>query len=618
MLRHSRLFPLFLSILLLQACGSSSAPLGSGNGGGGAGTPVAADRDGKIYAQSITSPIGDTVVFQVFEPTHLKAGQTYPLVLNSHGYGGTRATAPNAMIQKLMDNGYYVISIDERGNGQSSGTVRVMDPDYEGQDLVAVLDWAERLEGLRRHGDGSMVVGSYGGSYGGMYQFLLMGADPKHRLHVLAPDITPHDLVYSLDENNVVKSGWGLALVAGGEAGVFEADPATALTGLLTRTASGQSPLRQDPTIVESLTDAALYNAFTPTAQNFFKYHSVSYFCDGLPPGPQAWTLPVSVPDSFKVAPTPFPQADVLLSQGIQDSLFNFNNGYANYQCLKARGGDVRLISHQGGHILPVSLASVPLPPGSNLQDALDPFYAALNPPEFQGPSGAEACGGITVADADFAWFQEKLQGIAGAIDKVLTTGSDFCISLADKDAIQVHAVKHGGTSYTIASTTPQLNSLLGVVGSLLGGDIRQALLAVQPLYTAPADDSLVAGIPTLSVTMANPLGASPSSCNNPLNVGGCDPIFFFGIGYLASGSSDWKLVDAQLTPLRGFGDHAVDMNGIGIRLKKGDQLGLLIYAYHTQYPITWSRDIAVPAATISGTVQLPVLDAADVVRQGV
>jgi len=619
MRRRLRLFPLFLSILMLSACGGSSVPAtGGSGGGGGTSNPVTADRDGKIYAQSITSPIGDTVVFQVFEPTHLKAGQTYPLVLNSHGYGGTRATTPDTMIQKLMDHGYYVISIDERGNGQSSGTVRVMDPDYEGQDLVAVLDWAEKLQGLRRHGDGSMVVGSYGGSYGGMYQFLLMGADPRHRLHVLAPDITPHDLVYSLDENNVVKSGWGLALVAGGEAGLFQADPATAINDLLARLAAGETPTRQDPTIDEALLNAGLYNAFTDTAKNFFKYHSVSYFCDGLPPGPQSWTLPISVPDTFKVPPTPFPQADVLLSQGIQDTLFNFNNGYANLQCLKKAGGDVRLISHQGGHILPLSLATVPLPPGSNLQTALDPFYAALNPPEFQGPSGAEACGSIKVGDADFAWFQEKLQGIAGSLDQVLTTGTDLCLSLADGDAIQVHDVKHGGQSTTINASTPQLNSLLGVVGSLLGGDIRQALLAVQPLYTAPADNSLVAGIPTLSVNMANAAGSSPATCPDPLNIGGCDPIFFFGIGYLASGSSDWKLVDAQLTPLRGFGGHAVDMNAIGIRMKKGDQLGLLIYAYHTQYPITWSRDVLVPAATISGSVQLPVLGASDVVREGV
>src|SRR3546814_5777337 len=81
-----------------------------------------------------------------------------------------------------------------------------MDPEYEGQDLSAVLDWAENLEGLRRRNNGEMMVGSYGGSYGGMYQVLLYAVDPKHRLRVLAPDITPHDLTYSLDPNGVVKS----------------------------------------------------------------------------------------------------------------------------------------------------------------------------------------------------------------------------------------------------------------------------------------------------------------------------------------------------------------------------------------------------------------------------
>src|SRR3546814_20836816 len=53
-----------------------------------------------------------------------------------------------------------------------------------------LLDWAENLEGLRRRNNGEMMVGSYGGSYGGMYQVLLYAVDPKHRLRVLAPDIT--------------------------------------------------------------------------------------------------------------------------------------------------------------------------------------------------------------------------------------------------------------------------------------------------------------------------------------------------------------------------------------------------------------------------------------------
>lgn len=615
----------FWVAVLLSACGS-----GGGSSGGASASakavaptvPVGQTRTGTVYRQAITvAATHDTAVFQVFEPTQLTAGQSYPLVLQGHGYGGSRETSAPAgsFIKKLNDAGYYVISIDERGFGESSGTVRVMDPDYEGQDLIAILDWAENLPGLRRHDDGSMVVGSYGGSYGGMYQLLLAGADPKHRLRVIAPDITPHDLNYSLDENNVVKSGWGLGLIAAGEGGGlanFAGDPQTALTALLARVAAG-TPERQDATLYETLINAGLANKFADAGVNYFKYHSVSYFCDGQAVGQQVFMLPISVPDAYpaKVAPTPYPKIDALLSQGMMDTLFNFNNGYANYQCLKKAGGDVRLISHQSGHILPLSVATA----SPDLASALDPFYAAINVPEFQGPSGASACGGIDVQDADFAWFEEKLQGKSGAINQVITTGSDFCMSIADGDAIQMHDIKHGGQNFAINGSTPQLNSLLGVVGSLLGGQVREKLLSVQPLYTAPASGAIMAGIPTLSLNMAavNPLLAL-TPCPTPLSIGSCDPMLFVGVGYLANGSQDWRLVDAQLTPLRGFGAHAVDMNGISLRMHAGDQLGLLIYAFHAQYPITWSRDLFVPAMNISGSVQLPLLAPSDIVRQGV
>ena len=166
----SKLLLLLAVLAMLAACGARSPGVSGGTTeSGSVTTPVSKTRDGTIYRQAITvAATGDTQVFQVFEPTHLVVGQSYPLVLQGHGYGGSRETdAPaGSFIAQLRDAGYYVISIDERGFGESSGTVRVMDPQYEGQDLIAILDWAENLEGLRRHSDGSMFVGSYGGSYG--------------------------------------------------------------------------------------------------------------------------------------------------------------------------------------------------------------------------------------------------------------------------------------------------------------------------------------------------------------------------------------------------------------------------------------------------------------------
>src|SRR5690625_3917805 len=132
-----------------------------------------------------------------------------------------RASILACLQRRLREKGYYVISIDQRGFGESSGTVRVMSPDYEGQSLIALLDWAENLPGLARFADNKMVVGSYGGSYGGMYQYLLAAADPQERLRVIAPDITPYDLSYSLSSHNVPKSFWAAGLAAMGELSPF-------------------------------------------------------------------------------------------------------------------------------------------------------------------------------------------------------------------------------------------------------------------------------------------------------------------------------------------------------------------------------------------------------------
>lgn len=615
--RASRPLAAFGFALLLAACGSSSSTNDRIDTQVGATTtPVTADRDGTIYRQEIpVAATGDTEVVQVFEPTHLQAGKSYPLVLQGHGYGGSReTTAPDgSFIKRLNDAGYYVISIDQRGFGESSGTVRVMDPEYEGQDLVAVLDWAENLEGLRRRSNGEMMVGSYGGSYGGMYQVLLYAIDPRHRLRVLAPDITPHDLTYSLNPNGVVKSGWGLALVAGGEASITQilqpADPVGTVTSLVQQL--GEGGTREDTAIIEILATAGATNNFPESGLNFMRYHSLRYFCDGQPAGPQNFLL--GTPDALTVAPMQPPKADVLLTQGFRDTLFNFNDGLHNYECLHALGGDVRLLTHQTGHILPVSLGAV------GLEDPLDPFYQAITFPGTGDAAGTRSCGTLNLDDVQFAWFQEKLRGENGAINAALPTGKDFCLSLAEGDAIETKSVKRGGQSFDIDASTPQLNSLLGVVGSLLGNGVRDSLLlADQALYTVPAGGAIIAGVPMLHVDIEGLTGAEQATCTTDLVQLACDPIYFLAIGHRPAGQTRWDIIDDQITPVRGFGQHDLEMNGIAERLAEGEQVALLIYAFTAQYPITWSRDVAVPASTLSGTVDLPLLNASDIVRDGV
>lgn len=606
--------------LSLAACGSSDPADGASGGGSGAlslgETPpriaVATSRDGTSYRQEIVSEVtGDTTVVQVFEPTRLEAGKTYPLVLEGHGYGGQRQTeaTEGSFIRRLNDAGYYVISIDQRGFGESSGTVRVMDPDLEGQNLIAVLDWAENLEGLRRRGNGEMYVGSYGGSYGGMYQFLLFGADPKHRLRVIAPNITPHDLVYALNPNGVIKSGWALLLSVGGEQSVTQildpADPAGTLMALLTQV--GEGGTRQDAAIIETLVQGALTNEFPEAGSNYFAYHSVRYFCDGIAPGPQQFLF--ATPDTFLVPPGPIPAVDALIMQGFRDTLFNFNDGYNNYSCMKQRGGDVRLLTHQSGHILPLSTEA--------LEGPLDPFYAALTLPNFQDAGTSGDCGNIRLGDAQFAWFEEKLRGQSGSVAKVLTSGRNVCLSLADGDAVAVRTVKTGGQSFEIDAATPQLNSALGIVGSVLGNAVREALLATQPLTTIGAGGGVIAGIPTLDISIEGLSGLEMAECVTPVVQLGCDPILFLAIGHRAAGTERWDVIDDQITPVRGFGTQQLKMNGIAERLNEGDELALMVFGFHAQFPVTWSRDLLVPALTLSGTVQLPLLAPNEIVRDG-
>lgn len=129
---------------------------------------VETSRSGTIYHHNVAvESTGDKLAITIMEPTELTEGEAYPLILHGHGYGGQRNKEADGFQQRLRDAGYYVISIDQRGFGESTGTVRVMSPDFEGENLIALLDWAENLPGLARFADKKMVVGSYGGSYGG-------------------------------------------------------------------------------------------------------------------------------------------------------------------------------------------------------------------------------------------------------------------------------------------------------------------------------------------------------------------------------------------------------------------------------------------------------------------
>ena len=133
------------------------------------------------------------------------------------------------------------------------------------------------------------------------------------------------------------------------------------------------------------------------------------------------------------------------------------------------------------------------------------------------------------------------------------------------------------------------------------------------PLQTLPEEVAGVAGIGALDVTLGLPLLGVPEYCNVEVNLpeelpaSGCDAIVHVGWGARV-GTQAPRLIDDQLTPLRGLGRHQVDMVGVAEALKEDEQLGLLVYGYHLQYLSSLSRDVLTPAVMVEGAVQVPVL----------
>jgi ABC-2 type transport system ATP-binding protein len=82
------------------------------------------DRDG----------VNQVVSFQVLEPTKFDCAnrdvEAHPLILQGHSYGDSRSESG---FTHYRNEGYTVISIDQRGFGASSGTIKVMDLEFEGQ-----------------------------------------------------------------------------------------------------------------------------------------------------------------------------------------------------------------------------------------------------------------------------------------------------------------------------------------------------------------------------------------------------------------------------------------------------------------------------------------------------
>ncbi|WP_254821669.1 alpha/beta hydrolase [Haloglomus halophilum] len=316
----------------LTLTAASGAALGLGAGAGAAAQDHTSED---VTITSDNSPHPVDIAATVYRPGGASADDPAPMILHSHGWGGSRTSSEGAFGTEL-DAGFGVLSFDQRGHGASGGQAYVQSPEREGQDVIAILDYVADLPWVARSKPKGIpipkkdnpTVFAMGRSYGGGYQ--LVGALTETaekgytRFDALAPQITWYDLTESLAPEDVVRSTWVLALYTLG-AGMV---PQHVHEGLAYGATTGQWPDG------EPLGEPDLDSRFSDNGTVGFVDRDIR----------------LNVP--------------VLFGQGLSDNLFNFNQAWKNFErglTDRARAKSA-VVGYNGGHALPNVL-----PLGSNL-----------------------------------------------------------------------------------------------------------------------------------------------------------------------------------------------------------------------------------------------------------
>ena len=318
------------------------------------------------------------ICFTLFRPAGATKASQVPMVLHSHGWGGSRTTDP-ASFAYLTDAGFGVLSFDQRGFGESGGQAYIENPDVEGKDVQKIVDLVAAQPWVKKQKPGDPVLGAIGGSYGGGYQFVGAFSELRDtgttRFDALVPEITWWSLNESLLPQGVPRTEWAAALIAAGLP--TNALPPVVLRGFAETTATGNVP---------------------------------AYLHDFLDRNGPEW----HVRNGRRL------DIPVLFGQGATDNLFPLDQGLKNFSRAltdKARARSL-FVGYNGGHTLP-SL----LPAGSNFDIPLvtkDACSPTLGSPSF--------------TDLGLRFLQQNLQGKAPGLTglgsfHLTTAAGDRCVT---------------------------------------------------------------------------------------------------------------------------------------------------------------------------------------------
>ncbi|MFN2556106.1 MAG: CocE/NonD family hydrolase [Nitriliruptorales bacterium] len=296
--------------------------------------------------QVVTSFDGTPLYSTLFLPSGASGASPVPLVLRSHGWGGhgEREVTAGSTLERLLVDGYAVLTWDARGFGYSGGVVHLDKPEAEGRDVSALLDWVitTRPE-IALEAPGDPIVGWTGRSYGGAVQFATSGFDP--RIDAIAPEITWYDLRYSFYSGRVINAGWGYYFYLNGTA-------AADFEGLDPRNPAGPQAGGLHPALHRAEVEGLAANRLSQATLDFFGRSSLAVY---------GRDNPVRIP--------------TLVMQGSVDTLFDLSEGNAIFQHVRAGGAPAKLVVFCGGHVLCPASYEV-LDDRAHLDDAILDWFA--------------------------------------------------------------------------------------------------------------------------------------------------------------------------------------------------------------------------------------------------
>jgi ABC-2 type transport system ATP-binding protein len=343
------------------------------------------------------------ICYSLFRPAGATRKRPVPMIVHSHGWGGSRTTDA-AAFDTFLEAGYGVLSFDQRGWGESGGHAHVENPAFEGHDVRRLVRLVSRLGWVQQDRPGDPRLGAIGGSYGGGYQFL--GAFESLRtkgrpvFDALAPQITWNDLSTSLAPEGVVRTEWALLLAAASVPD--DALPRNVYKALVEGAALGQWP-----------------DGSVPGTEDMVAFMKKN--------GP-AW----HVANGRRL------DIPVLLGQGTTDGLFPLQEGLENWRTAltKRARRDSIFVGYNGGHVLPAVL-----PMGVSITS--DPCSAELAGGDFEQLS--------------LRFFDEQLRGrrtgLGGYGRLHIATPTDECITTRTERTN--HVVDLGTVATSTAAGVP-------------------------------------------------------------------------------------------------------------------------------------------------------------------